>query len=192
MDELEREIFRIDKETYTPEEIDARIKNLQKNLYDKDGKPKNGSESVTKMTEGIIAKLNDTFKEKMPEEYAQAKESMSQILQDRRRILKELKEEDNTIALGRDLDMMDEADMSKLLEDSIAGNRMALFLRRLASNTTTGGDPQSLANVVKRFTGVDVENRALALRALAKATGKTQIANELGGLLNTNRSFFDK
>lgn len=88
--------------------------------------------------------------------------------------------------------MMDEAELGKLLEDSIAGNRMALFLRRLASNTTTGGDPQSLANVVKRFTGIDVENRALALRALAKATGKTQIANELGGLLVSNRSLTDK
>jgi hypothetical protein len=32
-----------------------------------------------------------------------------------------------------------------------------------------------------------VENRAIALRALAKATGKTQIANELGGLLMSNQ-----
>jgi len=51
------------------------------------------------MTEGIIAKLNETFKEKMPPEYTEAKEKMSQILTDRKRILKELKEEDNTIAL---------------------------------------------------------------------------------------------
>lgn len=177
---------------YTAEEIDARIKNLQKNLYDKNGLPKNGSESVTKMTEGIIAKLNDEFKNKMPPEYAEAKEKMSQILTDRRRILKELKEEDNTIALGRDIDKMDEAELGKLIEDSIAGNRMALFLRRLASNTTTGGDPQSLAETVKRFTGIDVENRALALRALAKATGKTQIANELGGLLNLNKPLYER
>jgi hypothetical protein len=44
----------------------------------------------------------------MPEQYGEAKEKMSQILQDRRRILKELKEEDNSIALGRDIDKMDE------------------------------------------------------------------------------------
>lgn len=149
--------------------------------------PKNGSESVTRTTESIIARLNDEFKNKMPEEYGQAKENMSQILTDRKKILKALKEEDNTIALGRDIDKMDEAELAKAMEDSIAGNRMALFLRRLASHTTTGGDPQALAETVKRFTGIDVENRALALRALAKATGKTQIANELGGLLMENR-----
>lgn len=192
LDDLEREVLRTNKDTYTAQEIDARIKNLQKNLYDKQGIPKNGSESVTKMTEGIIADLNETFKEKMPPEYADAKTKMSEILTDRKRILKELKEEDNSIAMGRDIENMDDTEVLKLIEDNIAGNRMALFLRRLASNTTTGGDPQSLANTVKRFTGVDVENKAIALRALAKATGKTQIANELGGLLTSNRSMMDK
>ena len=128
----------------------------------------------------------------MPPEYAEAKEKMSQILTDRKKILKALKEEDNNIALGRDIDKMDDAELAKLIEDNIAGNRMALFLRRLASHTTTGGDPQALAETVKRFTGVDVENRALALRALAKATGKTQIANELGGLLVANRGLAEK
>lgn len=79
---------------------------------------------------------------------------------------------------------MSEEAVTKLINDSIAGNKMALVLRRLANSTTTGGDAKQLANIIKEFTGVDAESKAIALRAIAKLTGNQQILNELGGLLD--------
>ena len=79
---------------------------------------------------------------------------------------------------------MTDTQFNQIMNDALAGNKIALFLRRLASSTTTGGDAKQLANTIKKFTGIDVESQAIALRAIAKLTGKNQIYNELGGLLN--------
>ena len=67
------------------------------------------------------------------------KNKQSKIINQRRDILKALKEEDNNLATLTDEQLlsMSEEDIFNLINDSIAGNRMALFLRRLANSTTT-------------------------------------------------------
>jgi len=165
--------------------MNTRIKNLQGNLYNSDGAAVYGSNSMTSTAKSIVAKVNDLLKKKLPPEYGMAKEAQSKILQQRQTILKALKEEDNALALLSDdaIARMSEEEVVKLINDSIAGNKMALVLRRLANSTTTGGDAKQLANIIKEFTGVDAESKAIALRAIAKLTGNQQIMNELGGLI---------
>ena len=165
--------------------MNTRIKNLQGNLYNSDGAAVYGSDAMTGTAKSIVAKVNDLLKKKLPPEYGMAKEAQSKILQQRQVILKALKEEDNALALLSDdaIANMSEEAVVKLMNDSIAGNKMALVLRRLANSTTTGGDAKQLANIIKEFTGVDAESEAIALRAIAKLTGNQQIMNELGGLI---------
>ena len=166
--------------------MNTRIKNLQGNLYNKDQTAVYGSDAMTGTAKSIVANVNDLLKKKLPAEYAKVKEAQSKILQQRQTILKALKEEDNALALLSDdaIANMSEEAVTKLINDSIAGNKMALVLRRLANSTTTGGDAKQLANIIKEFTGVDAESKAIALRAIAKLTGNQQILNELGGLLD--------
>lgn len=137
---------------------------------------------MSRTAEKVVAKSNELLKNKLPPEYAITKAKQSKIIQQRQAILKALKEEDNVLALLSDSQIanMSEKEVVKLINDSIAGNKMALFLRRLANSTTTGGDAKQLANIIKSFTGLDVENQAIALRAIAKMTGNKQILNELG------------
>ena len=162
--------------------MNTRIKNLQGNLYNKDQTAVYGSDAMTGTAKSIVAKVNDLLKKKLPPEYGMAKEAQSKIFDKRNQILKYLKEEDNALALLSDdaIARMSEEEVVKLINDSIAGNKMALVLRRLANSTTTGGDAKQLANIIKEFTGVDAESKAIALRAIAKLTGNQQIMNELG------------
>ena len=166
-------------------DMNARIKNLQKNLYNKDGSPVYWSESLSRTAQRIVERSNEVLKSKLPKEYSIIKDKQSKIINQRRDILKALKEEDNNLATLTDEQLlsMSEEDIFNLINDSIAGNRMALFLRRLANSTTTWGDAKQLANNIKNFIGLDVENQAIALRAVARLTGNQQIFNELGGLI---------
>lgn len=185
LDSLRSDILRGDKKVLTANDLDARIKNLQQNLYNKDGTPVLGSESVSKTWEWIVSDINSLLKSKLPKEYGAIKQQQSDILNTRKLILKKLGEEDNTIAnlTNQQIENMSDKEVTQLINDSIAGNKMGLFLRRLASSTTTGGDAKQLANIIKNFTWVDAESEAIALRAIAKMTGKNQIYNELGGIL---------
>ena len=184
IEKLYNEVFRT-KWDVSALNMNTRIKNLQGNLYNKDQTAVYGSDAMTGTAKSIVAKVNDLLKKKLPAEYAKAKEAQSKILQQRQVILKALKEEDNALALLSDdaIANMSEEAVVKLMNDSIAGNKMALVLRRLANSTTTGGDAKQLANIIKEFTGVDAESKAIALRAIAKLTGNQQIMNELGGLI---------
>lgn len=184
IEKLYNEVFRT-KWDVSALNMNTRIKNLQGNLYNSDGAAVYGSNSMTSTAKSIVAKVNDLLKKKLPAEYGMAKEAQSKILQQRQTILKALKEEDNALALLSDdaIANMSEEAVTKLINDSIAGNKMALVLRRLANSTTTGGDAKQLANIIKEFTGVDAESKAIALRAIAKLTGNQQIMNELGGLI---------
>ena len=184
IEKLYNEVFRT-KWDVSALNMNTRIKNLQGNLYNKDQTAVYGSDAMTGTAKSIVAKVNDLLKKKLPPEYGMAKEAQSKILQQRQTILKALKEEDNALALLSDdaIANMSEEAVTKLINDSIAGNKMALFLRRLANSTTTGGDAKQLANIIKEFTGVDAESKAIALRAIAKLTGNQQIMNELGGLI---------
>ncbi len=184
IEKLYNEVFRT-KWDVSALNMNTRIKNLQGNLYNSDGAAVYGSNSMTSTAKSIVAKVNDLLKKKLPPEYGMAKEAQSKILQQRQTILKALKEEDNALALLSDdaIARMSEEEVVKLINDSIAGNKMALVLRRLANSTTTGGDAKQLANIIKEFTGVDAESKAIALRAIAKLTGNQQIMNELGGLI---------
>ena len=186
LSQLRSDILRWNKKTISAIDMDARVKNLQKNLYNKDGTPVLWSESVSKTWEWIVAELNNLLKSKLPKEYAANKSLQSEIINTRKFILKKLWEEDNTIAnfTQSQIENMTDTQFNQIMNDALAGNKMALFLRRLASSTTTGGDAKQLANTIKKFTGIDVESQAIALRAIAKLTGKNQIYNELGGLLN--------
>ena len=185
IEKLYNEVFRT-KWDVSALNMNTRIKNLQGNLYNKDQTAVYGSDAMTGTAKSIVANVNDLLKKKLPAEYAKVKEAQSKILQQRQTILKALKEEDNALALLSDdaIANMSEEAVVKLMNDSIAGNKMALVLRRLANSTTTGGDAKQLANIIKEFTGVDAESKAIALRAIAKLTGNQQILNELGGLLD--------
>ena len=185
IEKLYNEVFRT-KWDVSALNMNTRIKNLQGNLYNKDQTAVYGSDAMTSTAKSIVAKVNELLKKKLPPEYGMAKEAQSKILQQRQTILKALKEEDNALALLSDdaIANMSEEAVTKLINDSIAGNKMALVLRRLANSTTTGGDAKQLANIIKEFTGVDAESKAIALRAIAKLTGNQQILNELGGLLD--------
>lgn len=184
IEKLYNEVFRT-KWDVSALNMNTRIKNLQGNLYNSDGAAVYGSNSMTSTAKSIVAKVNDLLKKKLPPEYGMAKEAQSKIFDKRNQILKYLKEEDNALALLSDdaIANMSEEAVVKLMNDSIAGNKMALVLRRLANSTTTGGDAKQLANIIKEFTGVDAESKAIALRAIAKLTGNQQIMNELGGLI---------
>ena len=185
IEKLYNEVFRT-KWDVSALNMNTRIKNLQGNLYNKDQTAVYGSDAMTSAAKSIVAKVNELLKKKLPPEYGMAKEAQSKILQQRQAILKALKEEDNALALLSDdaIANMSEEAVTKLINDSIAGNKMALVLRRLANSTTTGGDAKQLANIIKEFTWVDAESKAIALRAIAKLTGNQQILNELGGLLD--------
>lgn len=185
IEKLYNEVFRT-KWDVSALNMNTRIKNLQGNLYNKDQTAVYGSDAMTGTAKSIVAKVNELLKKKLPPEYGMAKEAQSKIIQQRQAILKALKEEDNALALLSDdaIANMSEEAVTKLINDSIAGNKMALVLRRLANSTTTGGDAKQLANIIKEFTGVDAESKAIALRAIAKLTGNQQILNELGGLLD--------
>ena len=184
IEKLYNEVFRT-KWDVSALNMNTRIKNLQGNLYNSDGAAVYGSNSMTSTAKSIVAKVNDLLKKKLPPEYGMAKEAQSKIFDKRNQILKYLKEEDNALALLSDdaIARMSEEEVVKLINDSIAGNKMALVLRRLANSTTTGGDAKQLANIIKEFTGVDAESKAISLRAIAKLTGNQQILNELGGLI---------
>ena len=184
IEKLYNEVFRT-KWDVSALNMNTRIKNLQGNLYNSDGAAVYGSNSMTSTAKSIVAKVNELLKKKLPPEYGIAKEAQSKIFDKRNQILKYLKEEDNALALLSDdaIANMSEEAVVKLMNDSIAGNKMALVLRRLANSTTTGGDAKQLANIIKEFTGVDAESKAIALRAIAKLTGNQQIMNELGGLI---------
>ena len=184
IEKLYNEVFRT-KWDVSALNMNTRIKNLQGNLYNSDGAAVYGSNSMTSTAKSIVAKVNDLLKKKLPPEYGIAKEAQSKIFDKRNQILKYLKEEDNALALLSDdaIANMSEEAVVKLMNDSIAGNKMALVLRRLANSTTTGGDAKQLANIIKEFTWVDAESKAIALRAIAKLTGNQQILNELGWLI---------
>ena len=81
---------------------------------------------MSRTAEKVVAKSNELLKNKLPPEYAITKAKQSKIIQQRQAILKALKEEDNALALLSDSQIanMSEKEVVKLINDSIAGNRM--------------------------------------------------------------------
>ena len=141
--------------------MNTRIKNLQGNLYNKDQTAVYGSDAMTGTAKSIVAKVNDLLKKKLPPEYAKVKEAQSKILQQRQTILKALKEEDNALALLSDdaIANMSEEAVTKLINDSIAGNKMPLVLPALPVVRPATAQIRPLiacANIQKRKLAVPV------------------------------------